>query len=176
MSSDTTHEGKEKIIYFLTGASGVGKTSLVSRLKDKYKNNGWAFRHFDEIGVPPVSQMEKQFGSPSRWQQAKAHEWIDKLVCSYVNEKIFFEGQVNLQFIKEGFEKHNFKNYKIILLDCSEEEMEKRLIHQRKQPELFNTQMIKWLNFLRDQARKFEAIRIDTTFLSEEQVLKKFEE
>jgi hypothetical protein len=130
---------KKKVIYFITGASGVGKTTLVVQLKKKYKNMPWAFLHFDSIGVPSVSEMEKEFGSPSGWQEAKAYEWINKLVNTYTNEKIFLEGQVNLQFIRKGFERHKFTCYKIVLLDCSEEEMGYRLTYNRMQPALFDT-------------------------------------
>ena len=87
--------GKEKTIYFITGASGVGKTTLVVQLKKKYRSMPWTFLHFDSIGVPSVSEMEKEFGSPSNWQEAKAYEWIDKLIYIYTSEKIFLEGQVN---------------------------------------------------------------------------------
>lgn len=167
---------KGKMIYFITGASGVGKTSLVARLKEKYKSKPWTFLHFDAIGVPSLLEMQKEFGSPDGWQEAKAYEWIDRLIHQYADEKVFLEGQVNLQFIRNGFEKHNFNNYKIILIDCSEEEMGYRLTHKRMQPELFDQNMINWLTFLRNQASGSEALVIDSTHLSEDQVLQKFDE
>jgi len=34
---------KEKTIYFITGASGVGKTTLVNQLKKEYENKPWVF-------------------------------------------------------------------------------------------------------------------------------------
>jgi hypothetical protein len=154
----------------------VGKTTLVIQLEKKYKSMPWTFLHFDQIGVPPVSKMQKEFGSPLGWQEAKTYEWIGKLIYAYTGEKIFFEGQVNLQFIYNGFEKYNFKNYKIILLDCSEEEMERRLTHKRGQPELFNTDMRNWLRFLRNQAQEFKTTVIDSSNLPEDEVLKEFEE
>ncbi|MDQ3843070.1 MAG: AAA family ATPase [Bacteroidota bacterium] len=170
------NDSKEKTIYFITGASGVGKTTLVTQLKKKYKSMPWAFLHIDSIGVPSALEMEKEFGSPSGWQQAKAYEWIDRLIYTYTSEKIFLEGQVNLQFIHNGFEKHNFKNYRIVLLDCSEEEMGKRLTYNRIQPELFNTDMRNWLKFLRNQAEELKTTVIDSSNLSEEEVLKRFAE
>jgi thymidylate kinase len=169
-------DSDEKTIYFITGASGVGKTTLVAQLKKKYKSAPWLFLHFDQIGIPSVSEMERDFGSPSGWQEAKAHEWIDKLIHTYGNGKIFLEGQVNMRFIHNGFAKPNFKNYTIILLDCGEEEMGKRLYSLRMQPELFDKDMRNWLKFLRNQAEELKTTRIDSSNLSEDEVLKKFEE
>lgn len=165
----------DKKIYFITGASGVGKTTLISRLKEKYKTRPWSFLHFDQIGVPPASVMKQEYGSPPAWQEAKAYEWIHKAIHTVGSEKIFLEGQVNLKFIRSGFEKERFTNYTIILLDCNEEEMDKRLAHQRRQPELFNDDMRNWLKYLRNQANEFGAIRIDTTDLSEDETIAAFE-
>src|SRR5690349_18708985 len=95
---------KEKFVYFITGASGAGKTTLVAQLKEKYGHMPWSFFHFDSIGVPSLEEMTKEFGSPTGWQKAKAYEWIDKSVHDS-GEKIFLEGQVNLEFISGGFAK-----------------------------------------------------------------------
>lgn len=165
----------KKEIYFITGASGVGKTTLITTLKEKCKSKPWTFLHFDELGIPLTSMMKEEFGSPSAWQEVKAQELIHKSVYNNYSEKVFLEGQVNLQFIRNGFEKIHFANYTIILLDCSEEEMEKRLMHHRKQPELFNDDMRNWLKYLRNQANDFGTIRIDTTYLSENETIAVFE-
>ena len=163
-----------KTIYFITGASGVGKTTLLEALRKKYNNKPWPFIHFDSIKVPSLSDMEREFGSGSAWQKAKTFEWIDKLVHEFDNEKIFFEGQVNLSFIREGFAKHSFANYKIILLDCSEDQMQYRLTH-RSQPELFTDDMKNWLRYLRRQAKESCTPILDTTKLSREDLVKQFE-
>lgn len=163
------------MIYFITGASGVGKTTLLSELKKKYGNMPGTFLHFDSIGVPSVSEMKKEFGSASGWQKAKANEWIDQLIRNYTGEKIFFEGQVNVEFIRDAFQKNNFRHYKIIQVDCSEETMAHRLIHNRNQPQLNNNDMRNWLRFLRLQAEELEIAVIDTSNLLPEKVLQDFE-
>lgn len=144
---------KQKIIYFITGASGVGKTTLLNLLEAKYGNKPWAFLHFDKIGVPTAEEMVRDFGSGTKWQEAKTYEWIAKLIQTEC-ERVFFEGQVNLQFIRGGFAKHGFENYFIVLVDCSDEIMTKRLVHYRNQPELVTTDMLNWLKFLRNQAKE----------------------
>ena len=136
----------------------------------------WSFFHFDSIGVPAVREMEKEFGTPSRWQEAKTNEWVEKLLNKIHDEIVFFEGQVNLQFIRNAFQKHNFKNYQIILLECTEQEMGDRLADKRAQPELFNSDMKTWLKFLRNQAREVGAKVIDTTNSSPEDVVEQFEQ
>ena len=170
------NEQKGKKIYFITGASGVGKTTLFCHLKEKYSNMGWPFLNFDSIGVPSLGEMNKEFGSPSGWQRTKTFEWINTLRSEYNSEKIFIEGQVNLKFIQEGFEMHKFKDYLIILIECSEEVMGYRLIYERRQPELFNEDMKNWLKFLRCQAMEMGASVIETSNASKEEVVLKFKE
>lgn len=163
-----------KTIYFITGASGVGKTTLITQLAEKYQHNPWSFFHFDSVGVTSLEEMTKNFGSPSRWQEEKAYEWIDKLVHDS-GEKIFLEGQVNLDFIRKGCAKQNFDQYEIILLGCDEDEMKRRL-DDRGQAELFTPAMRNWLRFLRNQAKELNALYINTSHLSKEGVLRSFEE
>ena len=166
---------KEKTIVFITGASGTGKTTLVDRMKKKYAASDWLFLHFDSVGVPSADEMRQLYGSPSAWQEAKTNEWIERLVNIYDNQKIFLEGQVNLQFIRAGFQKYNFENYKIVLIDCSEDEMFHRLAYKRRQPELFSDSMKNWLRYLRNQAIELKVPVIDTSNLSKKEVIEEFE-
>ncbi len=168
----------DKTIFFITGASGAGKTTLVSELKNKYKNKkDWTFLHFDFIGVPTPEEMIKRYGSRENWQKEIACQWIKKMLTEYKDkEVIIFEGQVNLHFITDGFSKNNFSNYEIILMDCNEEIMSKRLTEYRNQPELLNQDMKNWLNLLRKQAKELNANIINTSNKSKPEVLKPFEE
>ncbi len=166
---------KKKTIYFITGASGVGKTALVEQLKEKYKDSAWDFLHFDSVGVPSTEEMIEQFGSPQAWQEDITKKWISKLVGDDNHEKIFIEGQTNLNHIYNGFKDSDFTDFKVILLDTSKEEMAYRLTHLRNQPELLNEDMYNWLNYLRKQAVDFEIPIINTTQLSKKEVLSEFE-
>lgn len=168
-------EHSKKNIFFVTGASGVGKTTLINQLEIKYYDKKWAFLHFDKIGVPPLEEMIRDFGSGAKWQEAKTYEWIEKLIRTN-SEKIFFEGQVNLEFIRKGFSKHGFTGYTITLVDCDQEVMKERLVNQRNQPGLFTPEMINWLKFLRKQAIQFNVPIINNSYLSEAELLTKFEE
>lgn len=165
-----------KKVYFITGASGVGKTSLVSSLKEKFKNKkNWIFLYFDSIDIPTQKEMIEQFGSVENWQKEKTFEWIKKIIGEYKDKEIIiFEGQVNLQFIKDGFAENNFSNYEIILVDCNEDVMGKRLLKYRNQPDLVNENMKNWLIYLRNQARNFNTPIIDTSDRTKDEVTKEF--
>ena len=62
-----------------------------------------------------------------------------------------------------------------MLIDCSEEEMEQRLLINRAQPELFTPDMKNWLRYLRKEATRFNVPVIDTTDLSIEETVERFE-
>ena len=163
-----------KSIIIITGASGVGKTTLVNSLKSTLNKNDFQFLKFNGIGVPSFEEMIEKHGSPAKWQEIKTYEWIEKLVNNLGERKIIFEGQMNLDFIINGFKRHHFDDYKIVLIDCSEEVMINRLIEERKQPELANEDMCNWLRFLRNQAKKYSVAIIDTTNLDKEETATKF--
>lgn len=165
----------QKQIYFIAGASGVGKTTLVEALQEKYADKDWAFLHFDSVGVPSLEIMEKEYGSGTAWQEAMTYQWIDTMTNEYNTEYIFFEGQSNLAFIQKGFLKHNFVNYQIVLLDCDTAEMERRLIEDRGQPELVTEDMRHWLKFLRKQAHELGVPILNTYRRSQSEVLSVFE-
>ncbi|MEJ1237311.1 AAA family ATPase [Chryseolinea sp. T2] len=167
MQGDT----KGKFVFFLTGASGVGKTTLVRALEQSQLNKDWLFFHFDSIGVPSASMMQLHYGSPSEWQKAKTFEWVDRLLSLETNQKIILEGQVNLQFIRDAFKRHDFNDYLIILIDCHELDMGSRLALQRQQPELFTPDMKRWREYLRQQAKQFQTDIIDTSQLSPDEAV-----
>jgi hypothetical protein len=75
---------------------------------------------------------------------------------------VILEGQVNLDFIYEAFGHYNFAHFKVILIDCSVEEMIRRLIYDRVQPELANENMRNWRLYLRKQAEERDVPVINT--------------
>ena len=168
-------QANQPLIYFITGASGVGKTSLVTQLKEKYRDGTWEFFHFDSLGVPSLEEMERDYGSGSEWQKAKTYEWIYRLINLNQQKIMVLEGQVNLQFIHDGFRMHNFDQYSILLLDCTFEEMTRRLVYDRGQPELVTEDMKNWLKYLRNQAITMNVPILDTSDLTEQEVVTQFE-
>jgi adenylate kinase family enzyme len=169
---------KKKLhIFFLVGACGTGKSTLVSHLKKKHnKEGGWEFLLFSDIGLPSKEEKIKKYGSQKAWQKETIKIWINKILTEYSDkEVIIFEGQVNLDFIKESFAKHDFSNYTIILFDCSKKSMFNRLIEKRFQSELATPEMNHWRETLLEQARSHKEYIINTDNLNEEQTVKAFE-
>ncbi len=148
------------MIIFITGASGVGKTTLIEYMKENNEDSRYAFYHFDSIGIPSGEEMAKY----DNWQKQTTFEWIERLIESYTHDKVvFLEGSTSMTYIIEGFADNKFDNYKLALVDCLEEEMVSRLIHKRKQPELVSEDMKNWRRHLYKQAIDNDAIIIDTS-------------
>lgn len=160
-------------VIVITGASGVGKTSLLNLLKPCLESNYELF-HFDDIGVPTLEEMTNEHGSPSKWQEFATYRWIETIVRKSASKKVILEGQMNLDFIESGFRENMFEDYKIVLLDCSAKEMKRRLIEERQQPTLANEDMVNWLNYLRNQALEKSIEIIDTTIISKNELIELF--
>lgn len=84
---------------------------------------------------------------------------------------IVFEWQVNPEFIESWFKKYNFTNYEIILVDCHEDTMAYRLTELRNQPGLVNQDMKNWLQFLRDKSKDLGIQSIDTSRITEKELI-----
>lgn len=151
-------------ILFFTGCSGAGKTKLVEMLWNNLNQHDLVTLHFDSIAIPTIEDMINLYRSAENWQRITTQIWVDKMLAEYSNKKlILFEGQVDLLFIETAFSKHNFSNYQIILVHCSNKERHKRLINKRNQIELVNDQMDNWANYLYNQAQEKNAYILDTT-------------
>lgn len=158
-------------ILFLSGASGVGKTSVLDCLKRRHTSPNWVFLHYDSVGVPPVDEMIRQAGSPEHWQEITTHRWIEKIITDYRDKHIvIIEGQSNLDFVEAACRRFNIKRFIIVLLDCDWETMITRLQLNRGQPELANAEMRIWADFLRGQAQRKGLPVIETSHQTLEQV------
>jgi broad-specificity NMP kinase len=163
-------------VYFITGASGVGKTTVVNALEKQYdKSSQIVFIHMDSLPIPSTDEMIQEAGTPENWQRLRTEEWVDIILSEYVGfDTILFEGQSDPDFIETAFSKHGFTNYEIILFDCNEDALGIRL-RKRGQEELNTEQMRQWLRFLRDKAKQKKLRIIDTTRMTEKEIATAFE-
>lgn len=156
------------MIVYLTGASGVGKTSIVEQLKKENTNPNVQFHNFDGIEIPELENSEAR----ANWQEQATHYWINTILKTYQEKDlVIFEGSSSFQFIFSAFKKNNFENFLVILIDCEEAIMTKRLIENRNQPELVNDDMKNWLRILRQQAQEQNIFTIDTSAINVHQAI-----
>jgi hypothetical protein len=164
------HSGEEEVqmehrIFFITGASGAGKTATVSAV-EKMALPNVEFCYFDRIGVPSPEEMIKEYGSGERWQQAKTLEWVQLIKQKYLAAKdVVLDGQARMSFIASACAAEGLKDYEIVLFDCSDQERTRRLA-ERGQPELANEDMLNWARYLRNEAVSGGYQMIDTTNLA----------
>jgi shikimate kinase len=153
----------------LIGASGSGKTTIARAIEQRYARHVDVF-YFDRIGVPPVERMIAECGSGEAWQRAKTIEWMATLApVNKSGRRVLFEGQTRLSFLAEGAEAAGVPTYRPILLDCNDETRSRRLLFERKQPELANETMMNWARYLRREAGRYGCEILDSSLLSLEQ-------
>jgi energy-coupling factor transporter ATP-binding protein EcfA2 len=151
-------------LYFITGSSGSGKTTLLRTVVSSIYPNLQAY-HFDDLGVPSLEEMETKFGGPAQWQAYNAREWIRKVGQMKDTSLVVLDGQVRPTAILSAASQEDLSAVHITLIDCSHEERQRRLVHERDQPELDKLDMYAWAAYLRGQADALKLEIIDTTSL-----------
>jgi dephospho-CoA kinase len=166
---------KKPHIVFMTGVSGAGKTTLLKALQERLSGENIEFLNFDSVGVPTEREMIINYGSGAGWQKATLDQWVEKILHNKIaRDFVILDGQVNLEFIKDACQDHGIDDYSIVLVHCDHHIRHERLNQDRKQPELINTTMDNWANFLKQQAIENKASILDSTNLSINQMVKWF--
>lgn len=156
----------QPILVVVTGASGVGKTTLVRAL-DQRQLDGVHCYYFDSIGVPTTEEMVARFGSASSWQETMTRQWISRLAANADETRIaVLDGQVRPSVVRSAFAESGVSRGRIVLVDCSHEVREERLRVDRNQPDLASRDMAAWAAYLRGQADALDLPIVDTTTLS----------
>ena len=150
-------------LVILFGASGSGKTTIARAIQDRYSEDTEVF-YFDRIGVPPAEQRIAEYGSGEGWQRTKTIEWMSKLAqIAKTGYKLVFEGQTRLSFLADGAAAAGGLDYLPILVDCNDEARSRRLLVERKPPELANDDMMNWARYLRREAKQSGCEILDTS-------------
>ncbi len=115
-------------IYFISGVSGVGKTSTLEQLKKILPQNAFDVRDFDERGVPD--------GGGPKWHDSETHHWLDVAASNAVNGKsTVISGFTNPEQFKKIYNPDKDIPAQIILLDVSADVLRKRLYGRHSTPE-----------------------------------------
>lgn len=158
-------------LVILTGASGAGKTTIAEAIEHRHGQEFGVF-YKDRIGIPSVQEMIDKFGSVEGWQRAATLEWMAQLSpLLALGRSVLFEGQSRFSFLIEAVEHAGITSYVTILADCDDETRTRRLAVDRGQPDLANTDMMNWANFLRDEALAYGCEILDTSALTLEQAI-----
>lgn len=152
-------------LYFLIGASGVGKTTAAKLLENKKRNI--KFIYFDRENITPSKvEMIETFGSIENYQKHKTVELVKRMMDGYLNKQsVLIDTQSRFEFIKDACKENQINNFQVILFDCEDLTRNKRL-NERGQPHLINQDMDNWAKFLREDCKKNNCSIIDTTNLT----------
>jgi len=150
----------------LIGASGAGKTAIARAIAARCSTAAKVF-FFDSIGVPPVEEMIRHYGSGEAWQRAKTIDWMLKLAGeAKAAPRLLLEGQTRFSFLADGAAAAGGLAYTPILIDCDDDTRSRRLEIERKQLELANEDMMLWARYLRKEALAHGYSILDTSALS----------
>jgi predicted kinase len=147
-------------IVVVTGASGAGKTTVVTRLAAR-NLAGVTCAFFDSIGVPPPDEMRPD------WQETTTRAWIQRLARA-PGDVAVLDGQTRPTFALRAFAAVGVRG-SLVVLHCAREVRTARLI-ARGQPELATDDMHAWAAYLCGQADALGFPVIDTSGLDIEQV------
>lgn len=115
-------------IYFISGVSGVGKTSTMNYLKDKLPSDGYDIIDMDERGVPDGGGLEWLNKETRHWlgvAKQNASSGKSTIICGFANPESF----------KEVYKQDEDVPAQIILLHASENILENRLRNRHSTPE-----------------------------------------
>jgi hypothetical protein len=151
-------------ILFMSGASGVGKTTLAEQIHERSLQDGLVWLHPDGFGVPSVTSMIQEAGSLERYQEKSTYGWVEYGLNHYPDKSVvLIDSQSNLQFVQDAFKHYQVWRSKTILIHCSQDQREQRLSQDRQQPELAGDEMQKWADFLYQQAPRLGVPILDTS-------------
>jgi dephospho-CoA kinase len=156
-------------LVILTGASGSGKTAIAEAIRTGQSDLAEVL-HFDSIGVPSPEER-LAWGSDGAWQRAMTLTWMGRIAAKIQDmpggqRPVLFEGQMRLAFVQEALLAAGIADARVILVDCDDATRTRRLVIDRRQPELANPQMMVWAEFLRREAKQAACEVLDTSRLS----------
>ncbi len=134
-------------LYFLTGSPGAGKTTLLTRVVAEHYPGLWT-GHVDATGTP-----------------GRGTEWIERAVHAPAGASplLVVDGQERPHIMLEAARARGLAAFHIVLIDCDHPERRRRLVEERRQPELDHRDVYCWASYLRGQVDALGLEVLDTT-------------
>lgn len=132
-----------KAFHFVTGSSASGKTTLLKCIGSQLADEIACF-YFDEVDTSDLTQ------------------WMQSVLAAGKRLSVL-DGSMRPTEIKRTAGTLGVDNLKITLIDCNHHERRRRLLDNRKQPELDTLDIYAWAAYLRGQADALGLEVIDTS-------------
>jgi hypothetical protein len=144
----------------ITGASGAGKTTVVSTIREHIDARLLPLLHFDALGVPTTDEMTRCWDAPRGWQKMMTYHWVYTVRQIYrMRPLVLLEGQFDPQYAIAACAAHRMRN-RVCLLDADDATRTARLA-KRGQPELGTES--KWAAYLVENTRSLGGTVIDAS-------------
>src|SRR6185369_14815293 len=139
------------VIVVLTGASGAGKTTLVSEL------NKIGLRGVEGFNCDRVRPEIAETIDPGDMQAEILRFWLTRIKEDRPDiELALLDTQIRPHRAIDVLTEAGVASFRVVLVDCDPAERNRRLHKDRNQPELSNAQMDCWAAYLRGQADALE--------------------
>jgi len=137
----------QSALYFITGSPGAGKTTLLKRV---------VADHYPALWTGHVDAGD----SPGR-----GTAWIERATYppAGASSLLVVDGQERPHLLLQAARELGLKALHILLIDCDHGERRRRLLEDRKQPELDHQDVYCWAAYLRGQADALDLEVLDTT-------------
>ncbi len=115
-------------VYFISGVSGVGKTSTLNHLKNILHSSKYDIRDLDERGVPDGGGLDWLNGETRYWldvAKLNAENGKNTIICGFANPDLF----------KNIYKTGEDIPAQLILLNVSDKNLESRLRGRHLTPE-----------------------------------------
>lgn len=157
-------------ISFLIWASWVWKTTLIKWLDAL---NVWliCLNADARYGIPDEETMISESGSVGERRNQSLEKCLVRVMQEFPWKHILIDKSAHVLNIQDVCKKLWIDDYEIILIDCEEEEMKRRLLEERNQPELVTDDMFNRQRVLRIEAKEKWFFCIDTRHATQDEIV-----